>query len=362
MTTPRFDNLVGNTMYILRAFDEDDKVYWDSVFITQPDPLVVTVSLLVAANCNVFSETGSVSITVSGGTAPYTYLWSNGSTSPDLVNIVAGDYNVGVTDKNSCVITENVFIPALVIVNADAGKDTTICQGETIVLNAKAGDVVLWDPATYLSNQGIADPIANNVQEAITYTFTETESSSPYGCYDIDSLTINILPTFGITATEDTVALMGQLIQLETSGGPFDSYSWIPSTGLDDSEVSDPVATAQNSITYYINATNEYGCVETDSVHIEVIEDITVYNAFSPNNGDDINQYFEIENASQFPGMVVEVYNRWGSRVFSSVGYSDDKRWDGTARGKDVPIGTYYYIIIPYPDASPITGNVTIIR
>jgi len=60
--------------------------------------------------------------------------------------------------------------------------------------------------------------------------------------------------------------------------------------------------------------------------------------------------------------MLVEIFNRWGSRVFSSVGYSDDKRWDGTSRGKDVPIGTYYYIIIPYPDATPITGNVTIIR
>ena len=60
--------------------------------------------------------------------------------------------------------------------------------------------------------------------------------------------------------------------------------------------------------------------------------------------------------------MVVEVYNRWGSRVFSSVGYSDDKRWDGTSKGKDVPIGTYYYIVIPFPDATPITGNVTIIR
>ena len=75
-----------------------------------------------------------------------------------------------------------------------------------------------------------------------------------------------------------------------------------------------------------------------------------------------INDYFDIVNASRFPEMLVEVYSRWGDMLFSTVGYDDASRWDGTARGKDVPVGTYYYILIPYSDAKPITGNVTIIR
>jgi gliding motility-associated-like protein len=361
LTTALFENLPGNIMYIMRAQDEDGKIFWDSVYISEPTQLIVN-SIQSPANCNAFSETGAADITVSGGTGGYTYNWSNDAIIEDLINVVAGNYSVTVSDNSGCSVSEDIFISAFIIIDADAGKDTTICQGETIILEGKPGDVVLWEPSDYLSNQGISDPVAVNVIDSITYTYTETETSSPYSCYDIDTLTISVLPTVGIDVTQDTVALEGQLIQLETTGGPFVSFSWIPVTGLNATDISDPIATGQSSILYYVNGTNEYGCIETDSVQIDIIENITVYNAFSPNNGDDINQYFEIDNAAGFPQMLVEVYNRWGSRIFSSVGYSDDKRWDGTSRGKDVPIGTYYYIIIPYPDATPITGNVTIIR
>ena len=60
--------------------------------------------------------------------------------------------------------------------------------------------------------------------------------------------------------------------------------------------------------------------------------------------------------------MIVKVYSRWGDLLFSSKGYTDDKRWNGKSRGKDVPVGTYYYVIIPFSGAKPVTGNVTIIR
>jgi gliding motility-associated-like protein len=85
------------------------------------------------------------------------------------------------------------------------------------------------------------------------------------------------------------------------------------------------------------------------------------YNVFSP-NGDGINDFFDIKNAYRFPEILVEVYSRWGDMLFQSVGYDDSKRWDGRTRGTEAPLGTYYYVIIPYSGAKPITGNVTIIR
>ena len=60
--------------------------------------------------------------------------------------------------------------------------------------------------------------------------------------------------------------------------------------------------------------------------------------------------------------ITVEVYNRWGAQVFSSKGYTSEKRWDGTYKGKDVPIGTYYYVIRLNDGSKPITGHVTIVR
>ncbi|MCD4709861.1 MAG: gliding motility-associated C-terminal domain-containing protein, partial [Bacteroidales bacterium] len=129
----------------------------------------------------------------------------------------------------------------------------------------------------------------------------------------------------------------------------------------DISTIPDPIATPTESIRYFLFAINEYGCEEVDSVFIDVIEDIHAFNVFSP-NGDGINDYFEIENAERFPEMLVEVYSRWGDQLFSTVGYDSGNEWDGTARGKEAPVGTYYYIIVPYQGARPISGNVTIIR
>jgi gliding motility-associated-like protein len=138
-------------------------------------------------------------------------------------------------------------------------------------------------------------------------------------------------------------------------------YRWEPETGLNNSSIPNPIATPNDPIRYYVYGISEYGCEEVDSVFIDVLEDITVYNVFSP-NGDGINEYFEIEHADRFPEMLVQVYSRWGDLLFSTVGYHSGSWWDGRARGKEAPVGTYYYVVVPYPGAKPITGHVTIIR
>lgn len=362
-TEPLFENLIGDSTYLLRAYDEEGKQFYGSTYIAEPDQLFMSKSI-VPANCNAFSETGSADITVTGGTGTKTFSWSNGSTGEDLTNVVAGQYTVTITDEADCPLEENLFIPALVTVNVNAGKDTTVCAGATIVLDGTQApdNVVLWEPQTYLSNKNVPNPVVTNITESITYTYTLRETTSGFGCYDIDTLDIEVLPVYGLEITPDTVGLQGTRIQLEVlNTGEYVSYQWVPETGLSLSTVPDPEFTFQNTIRYWLYATNDYGCVEKDSVLIELIEDVEVYNAFSP-NGDQINDYFEIENAYLYSNIIVEVYNRWGSRIFSSEGYSDEKRWDGTFNGKDVPTGTYYYVVIPHPESKPITGNVTIIR
>jgi gliding motility-associated-like protein len=364
-TEPLFENLPGDSTYLLHAFDQEDKQFSGSVYIAEPDELFVSTDSIVRAKCNAFSETGSAYITVTGGTGTKTFSWSDGSTGEDLSNVEAGQYTVTITDEAGCSSEESLFIRSRVPpVNVNAGEDTTVCAGATIALDGTqaADHNMQWEPQTFLSNVNIPDPFVTEITESITYTYTLQETTSGFGCYNIDTLHIEVLPVYGLEITPDTFGLQGTTVQLEVlNTGEYVSYEWIPETGLSMSTVADPLVTLQNTIRYWLQATNDFGCVETDSVFIEVIEDIEIYNVFSP-NGDQINDYFEIENAYKFPDIIVEVYNRWGGRIFSSVGYSDEKRWDGTFNGKDVPTGTYYYVVIPHPEAKPVTGNVTIIR
>jgi hypothetical protein len=80
----------------------------NGIVITQPAAIVLTETH-VNANCN-GTSTGSIDLTVTGGTAPFTYVWSNGATTQDLTNIPAGTYNVTVTDAGGCTQTLNGIV------------------------------------------------------------------------------------------------------------------------------------------------------------------------------------------------------------------------------------------------------------
>ena len=82
-------------------------------------------------------------------------------------------------------------------------------------------------------------------------------------------------------------------------------------------------------------------------------------NAFTP-NGDGINDVWDIPALTSYTKSTVKIYDRWGSLVFHSVGYA--KPWDGTMNGKELPTGTYYYVIELAKNMAPLSGYVVIIR
>lgn len=97
-----------------------------------------------------------------------------------------------------------------------------------------------------------------------------------------------------------------------------------------------------DSFTYFIsNGTLS----DTATVTIEVLcDDIFVFNGFSPNN-DGRNETLFIRGIENFPNNEVRIYNRWGNLVYKAEGYTNDEGWTGTFEGKDLPDGTYFYII-----------------
>ena len=86
---------------------------------------------------------------------------------------------------------------------------------------------------------------------------------------------------------------------------------------------------------------------------------LAIPNTFTPNN-DDINDTWNIPFLNTYTDCFVDIYNRYGAKIYSSIGYAVP--WDGRYKGANLPIGTYYYIINLHNSSPVLSGSVTIIR
>ncbi|WP_289046785.1 SprB repeat-containing protein, partial [uncultured Olleya sp.] len=87
--------------------DANGCTFDQNVTITQPDAVLsASIASITDVLCN-SEATGSIDISVTGGTAPYSYIWNdtNNTTTQDLNNVIAGAYNVTITDANGCTTT-----------------------------------------------------------------------------------------------------------------------------------------------------------------------------------------------------------------------------------------------------------------
>jgi gliding motility-associated-like protein len=112
--------------------------------------------------------------------------------------------------------------------------------------------------------------------------------------------------------------------------------------------------------TFYV--TQYIGDCESARVAVDisiVLSGLVVPNTFTP-NADGINDYWTIKGISDFPDVVVQIFTRYGQKVFESKGYSQP--FDGTYSNAKLPPGVYYYIINLNANCSLIAGSLTLIR
>lgn len=102
---------------------------------------------------------------------------------------------------------------------------------------------------------------------------------------------------------------------------------------------------------------NEWGCENTDSTHVQVVEEMILPNIFTPNNDND-NDIWELSVFGVFKDIEVSIYNRWGELIFFSKGYKEP--FDGMYNGEKLPTGSYVYAIKPAKDLPIIKGGLTI--
>ena len=155
-----------------------------------------------------------------------------------------------------------------------------------------------------------------------------------------------------IEAGDDVGIIRGESIELTVTGDP--TYIWSTGEFTQDITVNPLITTYYTA--YAVDPTN--GCSGMDSVRVFV----GMNEGFSP-NADGYNDKWEITYLNQYSTAKVEIFNRWGSKLWESLAPSIEN-WDGTYQGSELPSGTYYYII-SFDDSEnrePLSGPVTIVR
>jgi gliding motility-associated-like protein len=208
-----------------------------------------------------------------------------------------------------------------------------------------------------ISPTGLFNPNASGAGlQTIRYTYTATNACSNY----IEQ-TVRVNPTPVANAGPDKVVLEGGQVQLTpalNAGFPV-TYTWSPPAGLDNASAPDPIASPADDIMYTMKVVSDKGCNSSDQVWVKVLRKPQIPNIFSP-NGDGIHDRWVINFLETYPGCTVEVFNRYGQRIYYTVGYTNP--WDGAVNGKPVPVGTYYYIVDPKNGRQKQAGYVDIIR
>lgn len=101
----------------------------DSVTVIEPAVLAASTTAVPDTNT---TNVGSASVAATGGTMPFTYLWSNGATTPDLTGLGAGTYTVTVTDANGCMVSDSAVVGDIVnTTNIDYLSDLSIFPNPT---------------------------------------------------------------------------------------------------------------------------------------------------------------------------------------------------------------------------------------
>lgn len=338
--------------------------------VTEPSPLSFTVQ---TADFNGFNircagETnGSVATALTGGIAPYSYVWNTGAAGPNLQNLPAGIYTCTVTDALGCSQVQAVALsepPALVL---DARFQDPGCAGANTGEAHVAGVTGGVPPYQYaLSGSGFGGTTGFLNLPPGTHTLTVEDAN---GCTSAASATLvaPIIPHIEL-GQDLTVELAESTQILLTQDTPLDLFAWIPPLGLSCSDCPEPLATPAETTTYTLTVEAPGGCTATDSLTVAVLKVRNVYipNVFSPND-DGINDFFSVYGGVEVSEVKLEIYSRWGELVFRSIGAANDDTggWDGRFKGDVVSPGVFVWRAeVLFFDGVRLdySGNVTVVR
>ncbi len=267
-TTSVLNNLLAGNYYVIVEDKNGNITQSETYTLTEPDELAATLS-----SAYVYCGTGedwTITTSVTGGTAPYTYSWNNGSKTANLEHVKAGTYMVIIKDAHACEITQtySIQVPEVLKVEATVTQVNChdACEG-AIDLNITGGVkpyAIIWDI-------GETSTSVNNLCPD-TYTVSVKDQK---GCEITSEYIIENPDPIIVDLGENKTLCLNQShnldISIDDSGA---SYLWTSDNGF---KSTSPTVSLTDAGIYTATVTTSLGCIGTDSV--EIIESKAGFNS-----------------------------------------------------------------------------------
>ncbi|MDA8692859.1 fibronectin type III domain-containing protein [Saprospiraceae bacterium] len=284
-TTPTISQLTAGNYAVTISDDIGCTQIVENIEITEPDTLVIIINNTEDNNCP-DDNTGMIDVSVTGGTAPFSFFWSEGSRTEDLLNINAGSYSLTVNDFNGCLsIFQDIIIESPEPISVDIDNIINVnCPASNdglITVNVSGGQ------PSYIYNWSVTDGIdsMNNQLSLLNAGLYSLTVVDEFGCksnplffeivnrnraINVEAQLISSSLCFGdSTAAITAIVNNGQF--------PYD-YNW-SSGDRNISESSQDTITQLLSSTYNLTVTDAEGCIGiADSVTVnrpqEIVYDV----------------------------------------------------------------------------------------
>jgi hypothetical protein len=379
-----FDNNTG--CVAIASVDVADNRINPTVAIVPENPLT---------NCDPARANGQLSATADGGkVGGYTFEWFTGSPIPEpkpadplatnnkLIGQTIGNYSVRVTnnltgcfiDGNGNIVSGIVLPPvptAFVLEHRRNCLDPDGIVSVNVNVNGQPNVIDYffnWYNGSSVTNSSdFTEPVYRE-RDIGFYTVTATELKT--GCVSppatVEVLDFRVAPEVSFDVFPSRcLAPTGALELLVLNNFSIQEVTWIQvSTGVQIFG-STAIYDQQDGL-YSVNVVSTDGCETT--VEVVIPTEITSYNGISA-NGDGLNDFFEIDCIDRFPTNNVKIYNRVGVKVYEADGYNNqDVIFRGVGErglymmGRELPDGTYFYIIDKRDGSKPVAGYLELIR
>ena len=304
----------------------------------------------------------------------YTWDFGNGDVSNlsnpgSIIFDTAGTYFIRLdilTDKGcTSSFSDSITINAIPTFSFDLDSMILCLNEDTIFSSLQDQASITWTPATNLSCADCPDPTIFGV-ESTTYFVNAVNT---FGCTYSDTLYLTVSQLPALTVSEDQIVLINTEVTMNAFSPGVSNYNWTPNENLSCANCTTPSFTANETTTFVVSISDDLGCVNSDSITIEVFnmcDDgfLLFPNVFTPNNDakNDIFKPTSLRNL-ETPIAYFRIFDRWGKLLFET----DDinKGWDGTKNGTPMNNGVYVYTVsVQCTDGNQqiFSGNVTLIR